>query len=58
MNYGLCVIEFVVLVMQMIDIVYEGDGDCFIVIVKYFLLMFKVKSNYFKYVIEIMWFII
>ena len=57
MNYGLCVIEFAVLVMQMIDTVHEGDGDRLIVIVKYLLLMFKAKSNYSKYAIETMRFI-
>ena len=57
MNYGLCVIEFVVLVMQMIDTVHEGDGERLIVVVKYLLLMFKAKSNYSKYAIETMRFI-
>ena len=57
MNYGLSVIEFVVLVMQMIDTVHEGDGDRLVVIVKYLLLMFKAKSNYSKYAIETMRFI-
>lgn len=57
MNYGLCVIEFAVLVMQMIDTVHEGDGDRLIVIIKYLLLMFKAKSNYSKYAIETMRFI-
>lgn len=57
MNYGLSVIEFVVLVMQMIDTVHEGDGKRLIVIVKYLLLMFKAKSNYSKYAIETMRFI-
>jgi len=54
MNYGLCVIEFVVLVMQMIDTVHEGVGERLIVVVKYLLLMFKAKSNYSKYAIETM----
>ena len=57
MNYGLCVIEFVVLVLQMIDTVHEGDGNRLIAIVKYLLLMFKAKSNYSKYAIETMRFI-
>ena len=57
MNYGLSVIEFVVLVMQMIDTVHEGDSDRLVVIVKYLLLMFKAKSNYSKYAIEPMRFI-
>ena len=57
MNYGLSVIEFVVLVMQMIDTVHEGDGDRLVVIVKYLLLMFKAKNNYSKYAIETMRFI-
>jgi len=52
MNYGLCVIEFAVLAMQIIDTVHEGDGDHLIVILKYLLLMFKAKSNYSKYAIE------
>ena len=57
MNYGLSVIEFVVLVMQVIDTVHEGDSDRLVVIVKYLLLMFKAKSNYSKYAIETMRFI-
>ena len=57
MNYRVCVIEFAVLVMQMIDKIHEGDGDRLIAIVKYLLLMFKAKSNYSKYAIETMRFI-
>ena len=54
MSYGLSVIQFVVLVMQMTDTVHEGDGDHLVVIVKYLLLMFKARRNYSKYAIETM----
>ena len=57
MNYGLCVIEFTVLLQQMIDTVHEGDGERLLVNMKYLLLMFKAKSNYSKYAIEGMRFI-
>ena len=53
----LFIIEFAVLVMQMIDTVHEGDGDRLIAIFKYLLLMFKAKSNYSKYAIVTMRFI-
>ena len=56
-NNGLSVIELVVLVMQMIDTVHEGDGDRLAVIINYLLLMFKAKSNYSKYITETMRFI-
>lgn len=56
-NYGLCVIEFVVLLMEMIDTVHEGDGQRLILNMKYFLLMFRAKSTYSKYALEVMRFI-
>ena len=56
-NYGLCIIEFAVLLMQMIDTVCEGDGERLLLNMKYFLLMFRAKSTYSKYALEVMRFI-
>ena len=57
MNFGLCIIEFTVLLLQMIDTVHEGDGDCLIVNLKYLLLMFKAKSSYSKFAVEVLRFL-
>ena len=57
MNCGLCIIEFTVLLLQMIDTVHEGDGDRLIVNLKYLLLIFKAKSSYSKYAVEVMRFL-
>lgn len=57
-NYGLFLIEFFVVFMQLNDIIYEGDGYRNVINWKYFLWFFKVNNKLLKYVIEGMYFLI
>lgn len=56
-NYGLCLIELFVVLMQLNDTVHEGDGYRLMTTWKYLMWLFKASNNLSKYAIEGMYFL-
>ena len=56
-NYGLCLIELFVVLMQLNDAVHEGDGYRNVTTWKYLMWLFKANNNLSKYAIEGMYFL-
>ena len=56
-NYGLCLIELFVVLMQLNDAVHEGDAYRNVTTWKYLMWLFKANNNLSKYAIEGMYFL-